>query len=244
MRADFLALVEQHIRDHGHHITQVSGGVSPRFSYTIGLRARLGAEFLLAGGVFFSSAEIRRIVNTLAKTTTKPEPGQVVEVAGLGEFSFSPACREWAKKLMLGSFDYHRDEPFDALQIVPLGVARTLDVPDMSESYVPGTPSMWRWEFEAWPDAASKKAEAMTTLEVLRGRRVTEASRWEDDYWELLPAAVADSDKENGRLVSLAAMVGLDPSLAAALKLEVGTGLWRDDDDGGWTEMRASPPES
>jgi hypothetical protein len=46
--------------------------------------------------------------------------------------------------------------------------------------------------------------------------------------------------EEDLRVVPLATLIGFDPSLALALAIEVGTGLWREDGESEWNEWRSS----
>jgi len=42
------------------------------------------------------------------------------------------------------------------------------------------------------------------------------------------------------RVVSIGTLLAVDPSLAPALDLEIGKGLWRDDSDGDWNPWGAA----
>lgn len=58
---------------------------------------------------------------------------------------------------------------------------------------------------------------------------MTEACRWEDDYWELFAGVGPDVPREETRIVELGTMLAADPSLAPIRDLEVGGGIWRED---------------
>lgn len=81
---------------------------------------------------------------------------------------------------------------------------------------------------ETTPGFACTISEAITDVAALRGDRITEACRWEENEWELFAGAGPDVAKEEMRVVSLGTLLAADSSLEAVLTLTVGTGLWRD----------------
>jgi hypothetical protein len=78
------------------------------------------------------------------------------------------------------------------------------------------------------------------TWDALRGEPITELTRWAADEWEMFAGAGPDVLEADLRVVPLATLVGFDPSLVAALSIEVGTGLWREDGESEWNEWRSS----
>ena len=87
---------------------------------------------------------------------------------------------------------------------------------------------MWRWLREPWTFPVPEDSTAVTDLAALQGEPVTEAARWEEDYWELFAGCGPDVPKDEQRVVALGTLVAADPSLAAVMNLEVGAALWRD----------------
>ena len=65
-------------------------------------------------------------------------------------------------------------------------------------------------------------SHAATDLDALRGSPVTEACRWEEDYWELFAGAGPDVPNVEKRVVGLGMLLAADPSLAPILDLKVG----------------------
>ena len=57
-RKKALATIKRNIEKSGFHIYIVAGEQTPRFAYTVGLRESLGAELVLAGGLYYDAQEI------------------------------------------------------------------------------------------------------------------------------------------------------------------------------------------
>jgi hypothetical protein len=244
--------VRSAIADSGHHVTLVQGGPLPRFAYTIGLAPRAGVELVLAGATAFSAEEVGRILDELAavvgRPTTSGDPATgEVEVAGVGTFALRAAHASWAEALLLGVRDALGDGPVRALQVVPDGDHRTVDVPDMTRPWTAAAEPAWRWLHEAWDQPVPPRSVAVTNVAALRGKPVTEAARWEETEWELFAGAGPDVAPEDVRVVPLATLLGADPSLEAVTALPVGGALWRDARDLRWqpwtsSEHRSSGP--
>jgi hypothetical protein len=86
---------------------------------------------------------------------------------------------------MLGAFDYYQKRDIPALQIVPDQAHWTVDVPDMSMPCSATTEPVWQWLHEPWTYPVPKHSTAATNLAALRGERITEVMRWEEDEWEI-----------------------------------------------------------
>lgn len=63
---------------------------------------------------------------------------------------------------------------------------------------------------------------------------MTQATRWEDEYWEMFAGEGPDMPADDMRVVSLGLLLALDPSLAQVAALETGRGLWRSDGAAPW----------
>jgi len=238
-----LERIKHNIATHGFHIYVVQGnGPTPRFVYTIGLRESLGAEVVLAGALSYEKKKdvlviVDSLVEQLGKGAGDAAPAawqSRFTVDELGSFSFRSADSSWTRPLLLGALDYYGLEDVAAFQIVPDDQHMTIDVPRMDREWNADTEPIWRWKHEPWPYPVPAASEAMTNLDALRGRRITEACRWEDDYWEMFAGAGPDVPKDAARLVPLGCLLAADPSLVRAIDLPIGRGVRRDSDGGDW----------
>ena len=236
-------LSAHNIVSYGHHIYLVSGDASPRFAYTIGLSEPLGAELVLPGGAVYTAQEIIRIVNGVAQLLRVGAAfDTALEVETLGSFRLRRACAEWVRALMLGALDYHKTSEVSAYQIIPDQAHWTVDTPSLESPWSAATEPVWRWFFEPWPFVFPRKSIAATNLDALRGRRITQAARWEDDLWEIF--AGADVTREQMRPVPLGVLLGADATLRAVLDLDIGQELQRNDDELAWRPWTSEPASS
>lgn len=243
-RARALELIKRNIEKSGFHIYLIAGGSpKPRFAYTIGLRESLGAELVLAGALYYGKKdEVFEILHSLRKQLATGVKGKLgptwlstFSVPRLGSFTLRKADSSWASKLLLGAVDYYGTKDIDAYQIVPEEKHQTIDIPNMAKAWNPTEEPVWRWlQDETWPYSIPRGSEAMTDLAALRGAPVTEACRWEENYWELFAGDGPDVSKADARLVPLACLLAADPSLAPVVNLALGEGLWRDGEGGEW----------
>jgi hypothetical protein len=92
-RSDLLARIKSNIAQTGYHVTVVTGGALPRFAYSIGCTTTLGAEFIFAGGEFYSKNQVKEIIAaTISLATTQSGwPDLVVSLGSLGNFSLVKA---------------------------------------------------------------------------------------------------------------------------------------------------------
>jgi hypothetical protein len=220
--------IRENIARSGQHIYMVLGGTTPRFAYTIGVSESVSVELILAGAIFYMRDDVEKIIlNTVAHLKASRDR-KLVEVAGLGSFTLREIDSSWANELMLGVFDYYQRKDIPALQIVPDQDHWTIDVPNMSVPWSAPQEPVWKWLREPWAYPVRQDSTAVTDLAVLRGERITEACRWEEDEWELFAGAGPDVAKDEMRLVALGTLLAVDPSLEAVVSLAIGTGLWRD----------------
>ena len=167
------------------------------------------------------------ISNTVAHLRASREQ-TLVEVAGLGSFTLRKVDSSWARELMLGVFDYYQEKDIPALQIVPDQDHWTIDVPNMIVPWSASQEPVWKSLREPWTYPVRQGSTAVTDLAALRGERITEACRWEEDEWELFAGAGPDVTKDEMRMVALGTLLAVDPSLEPVTNLTIGTGLWRD----------------
>ncbi|HEY7641637.1 MAG TPA: DUF4262 domain-containing protein [Steroidobacteraceae bacterium] len=232
-----LAVIRHNIATYGHHVYVVSGGPSPRFGYTIGLRGVLGSELVFAGGAFFSVQDVHRVINEVARNLRENHGGieaKRVEIEPLGIFVLNPAHPSWTSALMLGALDFLNVSEISALQIVPDADHWTLDIPDLGKLWDASAEPAWQWLHRPWTYSVSAESTAITNLRALRGARVTEAARWEEREWEVFAGSGPNIPREQIRTVPLATLLAADRSLASITSLEIGRALWRDAEAGEW----------
>jgi hypothetical protein len=221
--------IRENIARYGLHVYLVFGGPTPRFAYTIGLSESIGAELILAGAIFYMKDDVLKIIEGIAAQLKKDRDCEVFEITGMGSFTLRRAHSSWTNEFMLGAFDYYQKREIPALQIVPDKAHWTIDVPDTSAPWSATKEPAWRWQREPWNYPVPEDATATTDLAALRGERVTEAARWEEDDWELFAGAGPDVPKHEMRVVPLGTLVAADPSLLPVVHLDVGAALWRDE---------------
>jgi hypothetical protein len=240
-RAQALQRIERNIRQSGFHLYIITAGSSPRYAYTIGLSQSLGAELILAGAVGYLLDDVKRIIDEVRRRQAHaPSLASVMTLDALGSFTLRAVHDSWARSLMLGAFDYYKGASIVAWQIVPDDGHRTIDVPDLAREQSADAEPAWRWLAEPWPYAVPEASNAMVDPAALRGARITEATRWEEDYWELFAVPGPDVERDDARLVPLGTLLATDPSLSPILDLEIGGALWRDDEDGDWNVWASS----
>jgi hypothetical protein len=222
--------IRENIARSGHHVYVVSGGETPRFAYTIGLSESVGAELVLAGAVFYMYDEAVKIINDIAAQLKAQRDREVFEVDELGSFTLRKAHSSWAAEVMLGAFDYYKKRDIPALQIVPDKVHWTIDVPDMSVPWSASSEPVWQWLEEPWAFPVPKDSTAATNLAALRGARITEVVRWQENEWEMFAGPGSDVTSDDMRVVALGTLVANDKSLGTVMDLTIEEGLWRDAD--------------
>lgn len=237
-KSDLLQKISANIAATGYHVTVVTGGALPRYAYTIGCTATVGAEFVLAGGERYSQVQVGEIIAALvARATQAPNgPPVSVPVGALGHFSLVRADASWSKLLLLGAFDYYLQAALRVWQIVPDAPHRTREIPDMSRVFDVANQPVWQWLARAWAYPVPEDSMAITHMPVLLGEPATELMRWETDEWEIFAGAGPDVPKEEKRIIPLGVLLGLDSTLEQAVHLSVGQGLWRDALEQEWYE--------
>ena len=226
-RAGWLAEIDRDITAYGFHITTVLAGLTPKYSYTIGLLEQ-GAECeLILAGAFdlplkTSVAILREFGGELLRAPDESPVG--------------PPLRRvhptWRERLMLGVSDRSGNLSFEARQVTSPDRPYVADEPDLSVPFqvLPG--SVWRyldqeWEFDASPSQWVTMNEAALT-----GARIDQTCHW-DDGFEVL-AHLPDGSIGDGYVVPLSTAVVLQPDIVGHLGLVVGecvrleeSGLWK-----------------
>ena len=230
----FLDVIKSNIDKQGFHITLVNGGQHPDFSYSIGLTEKLGFELIVAGGAFVSIKENESIFEYIyLQLQTGQAVGSKFSLSENNAFYLSEVDSSWCKKLMLGVYDFYSANEITAYQITP--VDRTLDVPFMSEAFIPNNP-IWKWLDMDWNVKVPLNSYVITDFDALKGKTITELTRWEDRVWEMFSGPGPDVKEEDIRIVPLGTILGIDSTLESVVNLSVGQGLWRDHNNTMWQD--------
>ncbi len=222
--------IRQHIAQYGHHTYVVTGGGVPHYGYTVGLSDSLGVEVILAGAYFYHLNEISTVIRDIAAELRPSHKWmmQQIPTSRWGTFSLRRVDMSWAGDLMRGVFDYYRVKTVEAWQIVPDEAHWTIDIPDLRRPWGLDAAPGWQWLHEEWAYPVPKDSVALTNLDALRGERMTEVMRWEEDEWEIFAGAGPDTSEAERRVVPLGVLLAADPSLVLAVDLPIRTGFWRD----------------
>lgn len=236
--------IRENIARKGLHVYVVLGAAAPRYAYTIGLTESTGAELVLAGASFYSNDDVVDIINDIAAQLKRNPNRLEFEVHGQGSFSLRKVHVNWGKALMLGALDYYQVSEVAAFQLVPDEDHWTVDIPNLGASWSLTTEPVWRWFYEPWTYPVPEKSVAATDLAALRGERITEAMRWEEDQWEIFAGDGPDIPKDEVRVVSLGSLVAADESLVPVVHLGLEEGLLRDPEpDSEWRPWHKQEPE-
>lgn len=229
--------IRENIEKFGWHVYVVIGDPCPRWVYTVGCFEKIGAEFIFAGGAFYSADQVRTIINhiaTVAVNAGNCDSVSQYDLGDLGIFRLRIVDNSWVQVLLLGALDYYKSNDLAVWQIVPDDMHHTIDIPLLSVPFNPAIELPWQWLTMSWPFTAPAAATATTNLAALRGGTVTEVMRWEDDDWEIFAGAGPDVPRHELRVIPLGTMIAIDPSLSIVANIETGKGLWRDIDEMQW----------
>lgn len=227
-----LDLIKSNIEKYGHHIYLVSGGVIPRYAYSIGTAKETGGhELILAGAMYYSAKEIGLIINEIKKCISggAGQYDNEIIIEEFGGFRLRKVDPSWINKLMLGALDFHKKNIFCVWQIVPDEKHSTVDVPNMEDAWNADQAPVWQWLEKPWNYHIPSNSKAITNLAALQGKPITEASHWEEAEWELFAGAGPDIMKSEMRIVPFGILLALDKSLVTVAELGVGHSLWRED---------------
>ena len=225
-----LEAIRSNIEHAGHHIYAIQGGESPRYFYTIGLREVIGGEIVFAGMAHLPMADSGNLVDTFAKNL---RAGASVEDLMIGKdpwgsFRLHPADESWSELLMLGVYDYYDCTETKAWQVRPTDPEQvTIDLPDMQKPRDSSEDGVWKWLDGGWPYEVSSSNMVLTNRDVIHGYMISELIRWEEDEWDMFSGPGTEVSKEDMIVLPMGTLIGFDPSLEAALKIPVGTGLYR-----------------
>lgn len=237
-RESFLKVIKENITLHGFHYTVVSGGDVPRFVYTIGCSEKNGVELLFAGGEYYSIVEVDLFLKGVILCINNDVDLTEIRlnVSELGSFRLMQTHPSWAQLLALGVFDYYQNANIDVWQIVPDDAHYTLEIPDTTIAFDIQSNKVWQWLVRDWDYPVPAHATAIVNLPVLFGQPATEVMRWEEDEWEIFSGPGPDVPEEDMRVVALATLIGIDPSIEPVVQLEIKKGCWRENAESEWNE--------
>ena len=230
-------LIRSNIASHGRHVYVVAGdGPLPRFAYTIGVRDRIGVELVLAGASIFQANEVTHIINHIASKLQIDEAqrDKNYDLGSLGRFSLRPTDPSWTSGLMLGALDYYKVISLQVLQIVPDDLHMTIDTPDLARHWNASEQPVWQWLYTPWTLDVPPTSKAITNMSALKGKRITEAARWETNQWELFSGAGSDVATGEARVVPLGTLLAVDATLMVVTHLDIGRAIWRDSERDDW----------
>jgi hypothetical protein len=202
------------------------------------LRNATGFELIIPGAEIYLLEELVEIMES-SISYCKSHPAldcRKLEIGNLGNFTLQKCDPSWVKMLMLAAIDYFDDPAILTYQILPDPAHITIDVPDLAVTWSPQTEPAWRWLREPWSLPVPSTSTAVTNLAALRGERITEASRWELDQWDLFAGSGPDTPKKEVRVVPIGTLLAVDTTLESVISLDVGKSLWRDADNVEWNE--------
>ena len=228
---EFLNIIRANIDENDYHITLVNRGQNPDFSYSIGLTEKIGFELIIAGG----GNSIKENELIFKHVNQWLHRGSTIDsqffLSDNDIYYLANVDPSWSKKLMLGVYDYYDTDEIVAFQIIH--VNKTLDTPCMSEVRILNDP-IWKWLDIEWNIEAPKNSYVITDIYALRGKAITELTRWEDHVWEMFSGPGPDVKEEDIKIVPLGTILGIDDTLQPIVSLLIGEGLWRDSKDSSW----------
>jgi len=235
-KAEVMDEIRANIAGYGHHIYVITGGPDPRFAYTIGLKEDAGVELVLAGASYYSIQEVGIIIDDIAGQIRKGGDWRRLryKFGTNGVFSLGKVHDSWSSRMLLGALDYYKTSSVETLQILPGARHRTIDVPDLKKPWSAISEPAWQWLEKDWDYPVPKQSVAVTNLDALKGKPITEAVRWEEDKWELFAGAGPDVDKADVRTVPLGTLMAADRTLEIVTTLDVSQALRRDPADLKW----------
>jgi hypothetical protein len=230
--------IKVNIEKYGYHLYTISDAPIPRYSYTIGLlESSINSEIILAGAYSFDLHEIELIIEKTINNL-KLEENTIKRSGDLGNFKLIETDPTWGREILLGAMDYYSQENIPALQLVPEEKYWTMEIPDMSKKFDPAYELAWRWLVEPWKYNIPVNSIAATNLSTLKGEIIIEASRWEDDYWELFSCPGDALSEKDSRIVPLGTLLSIDATLARVINLQINQSIWRNNINTEWQSWR------
>jgi hypothetical protein len=230
VKRKMLDLIRKNIETTGFHIYQVQPGPCPRYIYTIGLYEKIGFELILAGTSYIDDDNACELLQFMAAALLKAKSKRKFS-RKLGrqtiEFKLTQVDPTWSEKLILGATDYYSNPTIKAMSLVIGEQFQTIDVADLSGSFDKNAKSPWKWLDSKWPFPIPQESMAITNLNALFGKQLTEIACWENDTWAIFSGAGEKQPPSRIREVPLGTFLGLDPSLEFITCMKVDDGYWR-----------------
>lgn len=196
-----------------HSITTVTQGFCPRFSYTVGAFEHLGYEIVFAGGCLLLSDEIPAVFSSVMEDN---EDKRLSLWARFGKIKLRDAHPSWAPVMALNAIRQYPGRTIKLKQAYFSDI-RTIDDPDMTKPYNDPINGSWKYLKEAWPYCLAESASALLDLDALKGKDLKVASRYEDDYWEILSN---NSFDENSRIIPISVILEYWPSFHFIINMD------------------------
>jgi len=87
-----------------------------------------------------------------------------------------------------------------------------------------------------WNYSVPEDSTVVSNINALLGDTITEVTRWENNEWEIFAGAGPDVKEDEMRIVSLGTILGKDKTLAPAINLDLGKGIWRESLESSWNK--------
>lgn len=236
------AELQSHIDEDGFGRVFADLGTHPRYFYTIGLYRHLGYELILAGCYGWTKDEALEVLWQLGHQLLRRSRRCAARISDrvkteLGTVRLVPCHRSWTAPMLSGAAQYWSLRHVPAKQVVPLGPAATIELPDMHEPLDPSTSRCWAPLLEPSHACSHCGKRAVVDVAVLRTGGVARVMHYEDRSWFMFGEAPTTT-VEDLRELPLEALFALDPTLEALLDLPVGEEALRDGVGNSWRHRR------
>ncbi|SHF10539.1 DUF4262 domain-containing protein [Chryseobacterium vrystaatense] len=239
-KKEFLEVITRNIQAKQFHITVVAQSKTPRYAYSVGNYDKYGFELVLAGSENFLYEDVLLIFNDIVSQLENEIDidTKMFLVKDLGNFHLREISDSRKTKMMFGVYDYYEVNNFRAYQIIPEKAHYTLDIPNMNNQWNSNNDIIWKWLDDSikWDLDVPEESTVITEIDVLLGKKATEIMRWEKDDWQIFTQDGNNIDEDNLRVVPITTILGIDETLLPIIKLNLGKGLWRSEDELIWND--------
>jgi hypothetical protein len=241
LKKRMLEQIRKNIETNGFHIYEILPGPCPRYIYTIGLYEKIGFELILAGASYIddeNAIELLQLIGAeLLKAKSKRRFSKKLGRQSI-EFELTHVDPTWGEKLVLGAADYYKTPTIKAMSLVIGEKYQTIDCADLSEPFDKKATSPWKWLSTKWPFPIPQESVAITNLDALFGKQLTEIACWENDTWAIFSGAGEKQPPSSIREVPMGTFLGIDPSLEFITCMKVEDGYWRNRRETEWQVWR------
>lgn len=225
-----LEQIRKNIETCGFHIYQIPPGPCPRYLYTIGLSEKIGFELILAGTSYLeddNAGELVQLIgDELLKTKSKRSFSKKLGRQSI-EFRITKVHPTWSEKLILGAADYYQSPTIKAMHLTIEEKFQTLDCADLTKPFGKTAMSAWKWLACKWPFKIPEESMALTNLNALFGKRLTQIACWENDTWAVFSGFTENQPYSRIREVALGTFLGIDSSLEFIPRMKLNDSFWR-----------------